>query len=283
MSRHGKDRGGAWWPRCVALAMVVGVSVGAAMVGGCGTTVPVPNPSFAIDASRAEADLIQMRKTPVALERHLVVLGGYGDPGLFAGGMADRFREMVTNPELVHSKSFFFSGSFDGAVKTLREHLEDELGVPPETVPLDVVGISMGGLVGRYAAMDGPEGPGLDVRRLFTISTPHRGADGADVPSLDKKVTAMRAGSDFLTSLDEALPRAEYELYCYVRLRDGIVGEENAAPEGHAVLWVDTPRFEMSHLDSPGDPRILADIARRVRGESAYAVLRGSPLPEVEE
>jgi hypothetical protein len=109
----------------------------------------------------------------------------------------------------------------------------------------------MGGLVVRHAARHRDDGgKQLNVRRLFTISTPHRGARMAGLPTLDHRAVAMRHGSEFLAGLDEALSRAPYELYTYARL-----GEP----------------FGLAHIGAPHDPRIMADILRRLRGQEPLA------------
>jgi hypothetical protein len=45
-------------------------------------------------------------------------------------------------------------------------------------------------------------------------------------------------------------------------------------------LWLANPPLTLSHLGAMSDPRILADIGRRLRGEEAFSRLPGSPLPE---
>ena len=78
----------------------------------------------------------------------------------------------------------------------------------------------------------------------------------------------MRADSEFLAMLNEGLADANYELLCYTRLGDWIVGVENAAPPGHTAWWVPSPPMSFAHLGAATDTRILADIARRLRGET---------------
>jgi hypothetical protein len=63
-----------------------------------------------------------------------------------------------------------------------------------------------------------------------------------------------------------------YPLYTYVRLGDKQVGEANAAPAGMTPWWVSNEDWDDAHGDARHDPRILADIARRLRGESPLAL-----------
>lgn len=74
--------------------------------------------------------------------------------------------------------------------------------------------------------------------------------------------------------------RVDYELYCYTRLDDGIVAPELAAAAGINPWWVQNLPLERSHGNAHKDSRILADIARRLRGEQGHGTLPASPLPE---
>jgi hypothetical protein len=122
------------------------------------------------------------------------------------------------------------------------------------------------------------------MARLFTISTPHRGADLADLPALFGRLQLdMRERSDFLARLnrrnDAGTEQGRYELVPYTRLGDGVVGSHNTAPPGHTPLWVPNLPLEPSHLAGFTDPRIVADIARRLRGEPPLATGPPAPLP----
>jgi pimeloyl-ACP methyl ester carboxylesterase len=149
-----------------------------------------------------------------------------------------------------------------------------------QTVAVDVIGFSMGGIISRYAAMPIEGKRRLNIRRLYTISSPHRGAAWATIFSPDSLVRDMHADSAFLAGLDEVLPTADYELTCYVRLGDHVVGPQNAAPEGVPLWWVPSDPFTESHMDAAKDPRIVADIARRLRGEMPMSEIVPTPLPD---
>jgi hypothetical protein len=92
----------------------------------------------------------------------------------------------------------------------------------------------------------------------------------------------MRRGSAFLAELDDQLASASYELYTYARLGDMIVGVENAAPPGMDPWWVANPPLGLAHLGAPHDPRILADILRRLRGEPALATRPAAAVGSIE-
>jgi pimeloyl-ACP methyl ester carboxylesterase len=197
--------------------------------------------------------------------------------------MARCVRRAMTADGMVTTVSFTGrgTGTFDGCRDRLVSAVDKAFG-PTDgstTVEVDVIAFSMGGLVARHAA--GPRDDGgkeLRIRRLFTISTPHRGARMADLPTLDRRAADMRCGSEFLAGLDEQLATAPYELYTYARLGDMIVGVENAAPPGEDPWWVANPPFGLAHLGAPHDPRIMADILRRLRGEPALATRPASAI-----
>jgi hypothetical protein len=254
----------------VASVMILGT-----VAAGCSADRPM-NPSFAVPMAEAKAMLRQMQDDPKPLERPLVIAGGIHDPGFVARRVARTVHRTMSPDDLVTTVSFTGrgKGTFDDCRDFLLESVEEAFGTTngPVTVEVDVIAFSMGGLVVRHAARDRDDGgKQLNVRRLFTISTPHRGARMAGLPTLDHRAVDMRQGSEFLAGLDEALTRASYELYTYARLGDVIVGERNASPPGQHPWWVANPPFGLAHIGAPHDPRIMADILRRLRGEQPLA------------
>ncbi|MCA9293704.1 MAG: hypothetical protein KDA20_07820 [Phycisphaerales bacterium] len=240
------------------------------------------NPSFPLTIKGAREDLRAMAKAPKALERPVVVLAGFFDPGFASGKAAEMLRDATGDGEHVVSVSFLTTSTFDQCRARVIEAVEKKFPSddPSCSVEVDVVGISMGGLVGRYCAapaMSADDGKRLVVRRLFTIGSPHRGADMAKLPTLDKRQLKMRAGSDFLAHLDDA--HIGYEIVPYVRLGDTIVGERNAAPVGVTPWWVTNEPLELAHMQAFDDPRIICDIARRLRGDEPWTSAPAEPLP----
>ena len=252
------------------------------LCGGCSADKPL-NPSFALVYKDAKAVLHEMRLEPKPLERPLIVAAGIHDPGLIAPSVVRKLRNITSDDDRILSVSFFGLSllTFDAC----REHLVDAVEQafpnddPEVTTEVDVIGYSMGGLVARLAATENASGKQLRIRRLFTISTPHRGAKLAGLPTLDDRTIDMRAGSAFLADLDSQLPNAAYELLTYTRLGDMIVGPENAGAPGASPWWVANPPFSSAHLSASTDPRILADIARRLRNEEPFATNPPAPLP----
>ncbi len=150
------------------------------------------------------------------------------------------------------------------------------------TVEVDVIGYSMGGIVARHAALARDDGgTRLRIARLFTLASPHRGTELADkIPALDDLLVSIRPASAELMRLDAALPDAEYRIYPYCRLGDEIVGEPNTAPPGEIAWWVQNLPLQLAHADIYKDPRIMADIMRRLRGEEPIATEPRAELPE---
>ena len=254
--------------RFYVLAQCGLAALAATLLTGCGRGLV--NPSFAISRTDARQALDAMAADRKPFERPVVVLGGYHDPGLGPGAVCGRLRRAAGGQRVI-GVSYFFEGSFDACRRRVIAAVERAFPShdPRQTIELDVIGLSMGGVVGRYCAIDKPGEKRLRIRRLFTISSPHRGAAGAsEIPAMSQLHRDLREGSKFLDKLEAAEGEERgYEIVPYVRLGDWIVGQRDAAPPGMTAWWVDTPAFENAHVGAALDPRILADVVRRLRGE----------------
>ena len=269
--------------RCVALALAL-LALAPACLTGC-RSHPGHNSSFPLSFDEAKQHCRQMQDGPKRLERPLVVLGGWLDPFIVASHLVDQFKS-VTGDDRIIGVSFAFCGTFEECRRYLMKRVVEAFGDGDGhwTEPVDVVAFSMGGLVARLAAAPPDESAEssrrLRIVRLFTISTPHQGARLAGLPTFNRHQIDMRAGSGFLERLDTSLEDAEYDLFTYVRLGDSIVGEANAAPEGRTAWWVSKRPMDRGHGGAYRDPRILADIARILRGEDRYTTEPPAELPE---
>jgi len=238
------------------------------------------NPSFPVTIDQAVQDVDQMEGDPRPLPRPVVVIAGMMDPGL-ESAIVKKEIEAVSKGGVVIPVMLANRFGFDGYRKNVLDAIDHAL--PPDATgqrpAADVIGFSLGGLVARYAAIPQNDGRApLHIARLFTISTPHRGALMAEqLPLLMKFQGELRPGSARLAELDAAKP--SYPIYCYVRLRDGVVGPQNAAPPGQLAWWVSTPTGNGPHVGAPMDPRIIADIERRLRGETPLTTDPPAPLP----
>lgn len=263
----------------------------AAFLPGCSVGGEV-NPSFPLTVKQAKSDILLMRDDPVRLQRPVVVLGGWGDvTGYPPAHLAKQLR-LATGDERVISIGFGMCNTFDACRDRVLKRVAAEF--PPDAegqaVEFDVIGFSMGGLVARYSAVP-PEVPPevspeeaealapIKIARLFTISTPHRGAVLAKAIAPGPLAMDMRAGSGFLKQLDQALDQADYPVFPYVRLGDAIVGASRAAPHGQTPWWLPARPFSSSHIDAYRDPRLIAELARRLRGEEAYTTEPATPVP----
>ncbi|MCI0631043.1 MAG: hypothetical protein L0Y44_10375 [Phycisphaerales bacterium] len=253
------------------------------MLLGCSADQPL-NPSFPLKVVDAKRAIDDMKRSPGALERPMVVVGGILDPGDGAESLAAALAETCGGERKVISVCFCGVYDFDRCAQRLVEAVEKAFpgGEPDQTIEVDVVATSMGGLIARHAANMPSElaakRPRLNIARLFTISTPHRGASLAVTPTIDRRVVDMRAGSDFLNRINVGFPPT-YEVVAYVCVPDYVIGERNAALMGQTPWWVASAPFTSSHLCANDDPRIIADIARRLRGEQPFTTDPPSPLP----
>jgi hypothetical protein len=250
------------------------------------------NPSFPVTVPAACAALREMEAAPKPLARPVVVLGGYHDPGFGPMWWAAEVRRWARRPRVI-GVQFARARDFEECRRDVIAAVDRAFPTadPEATVEVDVIGPSMGGLVARHAALPRPGERRLKVARLFTISTPHRGAALASLPALSRLHADMRTGSAFLRRLDEADAlaaagagdagdgRGRYELVPYTRLGDRIVGPANAAPAGAAPWWVANVPLQPAHVGANLDPRIRADIARRLRGEPPFTRSPAAPLP----
>ena len=199
----------------------------------------------------------------------IVVIGGWGDPGVGATVAAKKLREMTGNPRVlaVHPG---FAWSFDGAADKVVREVEKAFG---EDAEVDVVAISMGGLTLRHAATPGRKGKRLNVRKGFTIAAPHTGAQLANWVGFWGTGLAMRTNSPFLRRLGarEREYGVDYELVAYARRNDYTIGAGSALPahlsKETELRWVDTWVIPGGHFRPYADERILRDVARRLAGE----------------
>ncbi len=257
-------------------------------------TSPILNESFPVTVAQSKAAIEQMVTDPRPLDRPVVVIGGFLDPGIVTAAV--RYRLLSVSDEApIIPVAMFGVGSFDSCRLKVIEAVDRAVvsDDPAWTGEVDVVGFSLGGLVARYAASaplaneaaaprDVPPARRLCIRRLFTIATPHRGARMAELPTLDRLQIDMRPGSAFLQHLDGERAKAGYQLFAYARLGDAIVGPANAAPAGSHPWWVPNRPADLAHVGAYHDPRIIADIARRLRNEIPLTTEPPSPLPAPE-
>ena len=251
---------------------------------GCSADDPL-NPSFPLKLADAKAALKQMQANPKPLRRPLIVLGGWADPGINAHRIRTGF-ERLTGDDRIIGIAFLGDGNFEKCSQRTVARVEKYFpsSDPRWTTEVDVIGYSSGGLVARRAERPPPADAKprkrLRIARLFSISAPHQGCNWARIPTFDRVRIEMRPGSELIQWLNAALPNTKYKMYNYVRLNDGVLGSAHAAPPGQRPWWVANQPFEDKHLGIADDPRVWADIARRLRDEKPYATFPPAPFPD---
>lgn len=260
------------------------------MLAGCATDQTV-NPSFPLSMADAERLLRQAAKRPHPMVRPVVVIGGFLDPGVAAPVLAGDLRRYTGDRRII-AVSPGYAQSFNECRQLIIDAVDRAFPTsdPNRTTEVDVVGYSMGGIAARYAAMDPSIGirPArrLGIGRLFTICTPHRGANAArNVVIISPLQAPMRPGSAFIRSLDALPARWEdlYPIFAYARLGDDEIGMERTAPPGQTPWWVATPPGASPHDWAFKDARILADILRRLQGDTPLSSEPPAPLPRMPE
>jgi hypothetical protein len=245
---------------------------------GCAAPKPV-NPAFAISPGEASRVLDDMKHQPKRLTRPVLVIDGYGDPGLGSAVVRNEIVE-ATGDERVITVSCATCDTFDECRKRVIAAVDHAYPTANDklTTEVDVIGISMGGLVARYSA-EPPAGKGkrLRIARLFTLSSPLRGAKAAALPTFNQLQIDMRIGSPFMKKVNDVKP--DYPIYPYVRLGDPIVGPANASPPGENPIWVANLALQPAHIFAVVDPRIIGDISRRLRAEEPLSKDQRAPLP----
>jgi len=269
--------------RCTLTAIVAAALV---LLTACQSTTArhaggndLNNPSFVVTYDDALTDLKRMRGDKQPLQRPVLILAGFYDPGLGPWDVARRLRDYTDDARIIQVH-FIGASSFDECRRRVIDAVDDALPSddPTWTSEVDVLGVSMGGLVARYAAAPFGERR-LRVRRLITFASPHAGAALAELDVSVPLRVQMQADSPFIDRLEAVLPNAAYELVPYVRLGDEIVGECFAAPRGWNPWWVSARPLEMSHPLTHRDARIWADTLRRLRGEQPFTQGEPAPLP----
>jgi hypothetical protein len=275
----------------------LGPFVGAALtylLTGC-IALPSPNdPARAVTRDSAATDLAALYNDPRPLARPVVVLGGYRTLGIHAAPLVAKLRRGTSNK----SDDFLYlyyplTTNFDQLADYVVAEVEKKWpsADPKQTVPVDVVGVSMGGLVARWAALpplervrnkeDSPAqgAKRLNIVRLFTFSSPHRGAILAEKVHIDPAARDMCSGSPFLDVLDERRSAHPYELVCYAQEGDNIVGATRAAPPGEDPIWSEGTIL-FSHISAVENPIFVTDICKRLRGEKPLVTPHGPPAKD---
>ncbi|MEO1008157.1 MAG: hypothetical protein AAFX79_06300 [Planctomycetota bacterium] len=271
-----RSRGRRWWRRIRNAAVVIAGASMLVLVASC-IHIDHHNPDYPATNAEVREALREMKADPIGHERPIVVLSGYRSPGAAGSMLADRIRELTgADKDQLLAISFPMADDIPPIADDVASQVAERFGsdVDPETgrartTEVDVIAISMGGLVARTAAADASavgraNDMELRIGTLYTFGTPHRGATLAKRIHLDAAAKQMIPGSEFIQTLN-AQPRG-YEIVPYAVLRDAWVGATNSAPPDQEPIWV-PGRLLLSHHLITLEDRIVADLARRMRGE----------------
>src|SRR5688572_16039938 len=209
------------------------------------------------------------------LPRPVIVIGGFVDPIFTATHVASHVRRETGETRVLAVHPGWLLG-FDDAAEMVVDAVEKHFpsADPDETIEVDVIGISMGGLTARHAAAPGgASGKRLNIRRLYTTGAPHSGAQAANFFGIFGTAAAMRSTSPFLARLAEREQRTaedDYEIVAWARGRDLAIGSAGLKlPEHLEGEFIHYPQawYTPSHLWVYRDGRILRDIVKRLEEE----------------
>ena len=164
----------AWRAKHLVVCLAVFHTLALAGLGGCSTDGSL-NPSFPLAVGDARQALRDMRDEPRVPARPIVILGGIHDPGFTAWKLKGHLRRATYDDSPIVTVSFVRALTFDECRLRVLDAVDRAFPSddPSETVEVDVVGVSMGGLVGRYAALpDHEDGRRLNVNRLCPSRSP---------------------------------------------------------------------------------------------------------------
>ncbi len=229
-----------------------------------------------------------MIAAPVPLARPVLLLNGYRG----FSGLALSVRDLLATLTSTDRNDFIVVsyatlGDIESITRRVMSLVRDRLGIDPDSKvspAMDVLGISMGGVLARWCAMDAdtrvfakqhvPELRSsrkssplhIDVARAFTFGSPHRGAILADRIAPDSAARCMRSNSPWLLAMDAYQRQNPIDLTCYTLLKDRWVGATRTAPPGMHPVWMRGPSI-MAHFSAPRWEPFVLDVARRLRGE----------------
>ncbi len=266
------------WKRRAGRAALATLGVAALVLIASCVHVPAQNEAYPATNAEVDATIERLEAEPVGLPRPVIVLSGYRSPRTTASTLAERIVDLTgADPDQVRVLSYPFATTIEDPAQRLVTLVQEAFPSDDSklTTEVDVVAISMGGLVARLAADEPehrgrPDGKQLNIARLFTLGTPHDGARLAQLIRLDPASRNMEPGSAFIEALNDRADFEGYELTCYAVLHDRWVGATRSAPPGREPIWV-PGRLVLSHHLISLEDRILADLALRLRGETPLA------------
>ncbi|HVV85953.1 MAG TPA: alpha/beta fold hydrolase [Kofleriaceae bacterium] len=187
--------------------------------------------------------------------RPIIVLHGYAMGRSNFRPLARRLAAAGLGP--VIGFEYWSLGKTSSAARRLGALIE-EVRAQTGAAQVDVIGHSMGGVVGRYLVSLGG-GDGV-VANLVTIGSPHRGTDASAI-GIGRPAKELLLGSSMVQRLDAAPPPAHTRMTVVWSRADALVpGARQARVPGAEELLFD----DLGHLGLLTDRRVAAAIIERL-------------------
>ncbi|MFF7294541.1 alpha/beta fold hydrolase [Streptomyces sp. NPDC008265] len=136
---------------------------------------------------------------------------------------------------------------------------------------VDLVGHSLGGLVGRYYVQR--LGGDARVRTLVTLGTPHSGTRVAPFMDAHPLVRQMRPDSEVLAELAAPAPGCATRCVAFWSEFDALMSPAGSARIEHADLRGENVQVTgIGHLALPAHPAVIAAVRRALDGPGPVAV-----------
>ncbi|GGZ52633.1 lipase [Streptomyces subrutilus] len=164
---------------------------------------------------------------------------------------------------LRHVEAYNYS-PFTRDLRVTARHLArrvDELCERTGRERVDLVGHSLGGLVGRYFVQR--LGGDARVRTLITLGTPHAGTRVAPFMDAHPLVRQMRPGSEVLAELAGPAPGCATRCVAFWSEFDAVMSPVGTARLEHPDLRVENVQVTgIGHLALPAHPAVIAAVRR---------------------
>ncbi|QKW08695.1 alpha/beta fold hydrolase [Streptomyces sp. NA04227] len=160
------------------------------------------------------------------------------------------------------------------AADLLGRHIE-ELCERTGHEQVDVVGHSLGGLIGRYYVQR--LGGDARVRTLITLGTPHEGTRFVPLMDAHPVVRQMRPGSDLVEELRSPAPQCGTRFFAFWSNLDQIMVPVETARITHPDLIAQNVRVTgIGHLALPAHPAVATRIREILQSVDKAATATGS-------
>lgn len=151
----------------------------------------------------------------------------------------------------------------------LAAHIE-ELCARTGQEQVDLVGHSLGGLIGRYYVQR--LGGDARVRTLVTLGTPHAGTRAAPFMDAHPLVRQMRPGSEVLAELAGPAAGCATRCVAFWSEFDTVMAPVDTARIEHPDLRVENIQvIGIGHLALPAHPAVIAEVRRVLDGRAPVA------------